>query len=200
MDRKRVLVVHDNPNLTMLINHEREKLIHAIIYFAKNTRYCGKVKLFKLLYFLDFEHFKTTGRSVTGLTYCAWKMGPVPTKLADEIESPEPDFASVLEIKEVPTYRGKPMLSFNPTISFSNEHFTKRELKLLEQLASEFKDTKADDMIEATHLENLPWDKVFNQEKKPQAEIPYEYALQVNEKEELLKIVHDRREMIEAIG
>ena len=40
----------------MLINHEREKLINAIIYFAKNTRFLGKTKLCKLLYFLDFEH------------------------------------------------------------------------------------------------------------------------------------------------
>jgi hypothetical protein len=53
----------------MLINHEREKLIQSVIYFAKNTEFCGKVKLFKLLYFLDFEHYKMTGRSVTGLKY-----------------------------------------------------------------------------------------------------------------------------------
>jgi hypothetical protein len=51
----------------MLITHERDKLINAIIFFAKNTRFLGKTKLCKLLYFLDFEHFKETGRPVTGL-------------------------------------------------------------------------------------------------------------------------------------
>ncbi|MBD9356790.1 Panacea domain-containing protein [Methylomonas albis] len=184
----------------MLISHEREKLLQTVVYFAQNTKFCGKVKLFKLLYFLDFEHFKVTGRSVTGLKYSAWKMGPVPTKLFDEIESPEPDFAEALEITEIPTYRGNPMLSFTPIHPFSNEFFTKRELKLLDKLATEYKNTKAEDMIEATHLENLPWDKVFNQQASPQAEIPYEYALQVNEKDEMLKIVRERKEMIEAIG
>jgi uncharacterized phage-associated protein len=39
----------------------------------------------KLLYFLDFIHFKQTGKCVTGLDYYAWKRGPVPKKLFDEI-------------------------------------------------------------------------------------------------------------------
>lgn len=183
----------------MLIKHEREKLIQSIIYLAKNTRFCGKIKLFKLLYFLDFEHYKITGRSVTGLKYSAWKMGPVPTTLFDELESPEPDFASAISISEIATSRGKPMLSLNPINEFSSELFSKRELKLLERLASEYREAKSEDMIEATHLENMPWDKVFNKQGMPQAEIPYEYALQINEKEEMLNIIREREEMIGAI-
>jgi len=184
----------------MLISHEREKLIQAVIYFAQKTERCGKVKIFKLLYFLDFEHYKITGRSVTGLKYSAWKMGPVPTELFDELESPEPDMAEALEISEIPTYRGKPMLSLKPIKEFSSELFTKRELKLLERLAHDYKETNADDMIEATHLENLPWDKVYNKESSPQAEIPYEYALRPNEREEMIKMIREREEMIGAIG
>ena len=48
----------------MLISRNREKLINAIVYFAANTQHCGKVKLFKLLYLLDFAHFRETGRGV----------------------------------------------------------------------------------------------------------------------------------------
>jgi hypothetical protein len=51
----------------MLVTHEREKLINAILYFAHETKYLGKFKLFKLLYLLDFEHFRLTGHSVTEL-------------------------------------------------------------------------------------------------------------------------------------
>ena len=46
----------------MLIEHNREKLINSIIYFISNTKYCGKTKLFKLLYYLDFMHFIGTKR------------------------------------------------------------------------------------------------------------------------------------------
>jgi uncharacterized phage-associated protein len=184
----------------MLICHEREKLIQAIIYFAQKTKFCGKVKLFKLLYFLDFEHYKISGRSVTGLSYCAWKMGPVPTALTEELDCPEPDLAEAIEISEIPTYRGSSMLSLKPIKEFSSEFFTKREMKLLERLSAEYYETKSEDMIEATHLENMPWDKVYNQEKSPRAEIPYEYALRASEREEMLKIIHEREEMFGALG
>lgn len=83
----------------MLISHERDKLINAILFFGKETKNCGKTKLFKLLYFLDFEHFKQTGRSVTGLEYHAWKMGPVPVTLYDEFNSPSLDLKKSINIK-----------------------------------------------------------------------------------------------------
>ena len=68
----------------MIVTHYREKLIQAIVYLSDNTRHCGKIKLFKLLYLLDFEHFRQTGHSVTGMEYRAWKMGPVPIELVQE--------------------------------------------------------------------------------------------------------------------
>jgi hypothetical protein len=55
------------PSAAMLVTHEREKLINAILYFAHETKYLGKFKLFKLLYLLDFEHFRLTSHSVTEL-------------------------------------------------------------------------------------------------------------------------------------
>ncbi|MBE0507712.1 MAG: SocA family protein [Marinospirillum sp.] len=183
----------------MLITHEREKMIQAIIFFAKNTRYCGKVKLFKLLYFLDFEHFKTTGRSVTGLTYSAWPMGPVPVALYGELDCPEPDLAEAVKISEIATGR-MPMLSFDPLVDFSADHFTRREMKLMQQLAHEYADCKSEEIIEATHLENLPWDRVFNKEGKKQAEIPYSYALRASEAEEMMQMVGERQEFMQAIA
>src|SRR3989344_7847794 len=83
----------------MLITHEREKLLNAIIYFAAHTLHCGKTKLFKLLCLLDFEHFRLTGRSVTGLKYYAWEKGPVPVALEDEWGEFKPDLDSAIQIK-----------------------------------------------------------------------------------------------------
>ena len=70
----------------MIINHNKEKLINSIIYFLQNTENCKKTKLVKLLYFLDFTHFKDTGRSVTGLSYKAFPLGPYPEKLGKKID------------------------------------------------------------------------------------------------------------------
>ncbi len=71
-------------NMSMIVTHHRAKLINAIIYFANRTKYCGKTKILKLLYFLNFTHFKQTSKSVTGLDYFAWEMGPVPKVLFEE--------------------------------------------------------------------------------------------------------------------
>ncbi len=84
----------------MLISREREKLFEAIKYFAAHTKYCGLVKVFKLLFFLDFDHFRQTGRSVTGLQYEAWQMGPVPAELYSELNGkPNSDLSAHIQVE-----------------------------------------------------------------------------------------------------
>lgn len=184
----------------MLITHEREKLIQAIIFFVQNTRHCHKVKLFKLLYFLDFEHFKDTGRSVTASDYAAWPMGPVPVDLMAEIELPQPDMAASVAFTSQAIKGGtQVMLNIEPKVEFSSKNFSKREMQLMRRLAEEYRDTKADDMIEATHLENMPWDKVYNQQNARQQRIPYELALRSQEAEALMRVARDRQELMESL-
>ena len=138
----------------MLISHTREKLLNAIIYFAGNTKYCGKTKLLKLLYFFDFMHFKQTGRSVTGLDYFAWDMGPVPKNLFEELSGAmKPDMKAT--IKELPE---EGFQKIQPLRKFDRKYFSKKEMTLLEELSFIFKNAKADDMVESTHLKNEPWD------------------------------------------
>jgi uncharacterized phage-associated protein len=179
----------------MLATHEREKLINAVIYFARNTRFCGKTKLFKLLYFADFEHFKALGRSVTGLNYFAWKMGPVPVELHEEIEQPERDMADAVQFEERPVKNGT-MLLIKPRREFDARHFTKRELAILDRLATEYRSATAEDMIESTHLENRPWHRVYEQEGRRQQQIPYEYAVNQQEADLLEGLISERREIL----
>ncbi|OAJ47773.1 Panacea domain-containing protein [Pseudomonas marginalis] len=184
----------------MLITHEREKLIQAIIFFVSNTQHCHKIKLFKLLYFLDFEHFKETGRSVTGSDYSAWPKGPVPVDLMAEIELPQPDMAASIRFSNQAIRNGQQvMLNIEPRIEFSSKNFTKRELGLMRRLAEEYRSTLADDMIEATHLENMPWDKVFNQQGARQQRIPYELAIRSQEIDALMRVARDRKELMECL-
>jgi len=185
----------------MLVTHEREKLIQAITFFVTHTRQCGKVKLFKLLYFLDFEHFKLTGRSVTGQDYSAWKMGPVPVALHEEIDAPQPDMADALDFGQKPIRGGEQMmLDIKPKAAFSDRHFTRREMALMRSLAEEYRDARSDDMVEATHLENMPWDKIYNQQGLRQQKIPYELALRADEAKSMTRVAADRREVVDRLG
>jgi uncharacterized phage-associated protein len=182
-----------------MIDRQREKLLQVVVYFATNVRKLGKVKLFKLLYFLDFEHFRATGRSVTGLDYFAWQMGPVPVSLYSELDGPLPDWQGKAKFTTIPTAKGK-MLSVKAEADFDPSHFTRRELGLLDQLAAEFKFTDADDMIEATHLENLPWHKIWVEQGAKQALIPYDLALRQQDREAMLAAADDHSQMVRALS
>ena len=156
----------------MINTHHREKIINAIIYFARKTKYCGKTKLLKLLYFLDFSHFNRTGKPVTGLDYFAWEMGPVPKELFEELSgNMKPDMKN--SIHELPA---EGFQQTRPKKNFDDRYFSKNEMQLLEEISCIFKDAQADAMVESTHLKNEPWEKTLK-EKGAFQKIDYMLAI-----------------------
>jgi len=146
-----------------LIDKSKEKLINSILYFCKNTKYLTQTKLYKLLYFLDFMHFRETGRSVTGLTYYAWEMGPVPKKLYLEIKQQKAP-KEILECIRVHKDEGADetkMITFEKSREPNMRVFSEREKELLEKVAFIFQEAKAEHMVEVTHLKNQPWEKTI---------------------------------------
>ncbi|RUO38133.1 hypothetical protein CWE13_00320 [Aliidiomarina shirensis] len=183
----------------MIISNERNKLINAICYFSENVEKLGKTKLCKLLYFLDFRHFRDTGRPVTGLNYYAWPMGPVPAELYNEINNPKEDLAASIEFRETTAYRGK-MLTVTKKSDTDTSIFTRRELSMLRELSEKYKTATADEMVEETHLENQPWHQVFEVEGKRQSLIPYELAVRTAEHEMVMSVSKDRQELMEKLS
>ena len=180
----------------MLISHERRKLFQAIVFFSEHTRKLGKTKLFKLLYFLDFEHFKRTGRSVTGLAYFAWPKGPVPKQLHEEFADPPSDLLQHVGIETIRTLRG-PMEKPVAKVSFDSRLFSKRELQLMRDLAARYRNATAEEMIEDTHLENKPWHEVYDVQGLKQSQIPYELALNKQEADEMRRHIRERQEVVD---
>jgi uncharacterized phage-associated protein len=160
----------------MLITHERDKLINAIVYFAENTEHFGKTKLFKLLYLLDIEHYRQTGRSVTGLDYYAWKLGPVPIALDEEIEEPAADLdaAVTMQPEQVFNHTRMRIIAIQ---NFDSSYFSKRELRLLECLAEKYKNCFAKDMVDVTHSKGDPWDRVYADGQGYNEQIPFELSV-----------------------
>ncbi len=160
----------------MLKTHSREKLINAAIYFAERTCFCGKIKLIKLLYLLDFEHFRQTGVSVTGLEYCALKIGPLPMELYHEWDALEADFAEAIDI--VPEKAlGLVRESVRPKRAFDDAHFTRRELRLMEDLAERFREDYCKPMIGVTNEERSPWASIWDDGRGNLGRIPYSLAI-----------------------
>jgi uncharacterized phage-associated protein len=150
----------------MYQQHYREKLLQAIVYFARHTQKLGITKLMKLLYYLDFIHFRQTGTPVTGLDYYAWERGPVPRDVWQELSDPDrlpADVKQVIRVDRIPMQRGGEFLKISPRVSFDSTFFTPREVRLLGELAEIFAEANADDMVEASHLRNQPWHKTIKE-------------------------------------
>ncbi|MBW1615434.1 MAG: SocA family protein [Deltaproteobacteria bacterium] len=115
----------------MIITRQREKLINAIIFFTKKIKSCGITKLLKLLYYLDFWHFRETGESVTGLDYYAWDYGPT---LHNELSNQmRPDLAKAVKI-----VTKNQLNHIVPNKNFDLKYFSKREKKLLNKAVEIF--------------------------------------------------------------
>jgi len=185
----------------MLIRRERERLINAIIYFAANTQHCGKIKLIKLLYLLDFEHFRQTGRSVTGLDYQAWKLGPVPLSLFQEWDSFDADLDAAIEIRpeKVIDYTRETVV---PKRAFDDAHFTKRELRLMAELAERLRGSYSKPMIDMTHDELGPWHTIWDSGRGINGRIPYSLAIPEGSphREEILASADEFQSVAAAFG
>ena len=180
-----------------LINHSKEKLCNAIVYFAKNTKHCGITKLMKLLYYLDFIHYRQTGKSVTGQQYSAWKMGPVPVDVYREL-SEQADKGTGVCDAAVLVNRGEFFKEVVPKKKFNSLYFSDREMKILREVAEIFRDAQAEVMVEATHLKNSPWEKTKN-DKGMLQEIDYDLALDGSSDQLDPEIIKERREEINEV-
>jgi uncharacterized phage-associated protein len=190
----------------MIITHSREKLINAVLYFAQKTKKCGKTKLMKLLYLLDFQHFKETGKPVTDLEYLALDFGPVPKAFYEEISSsPKQDLKSLVTIAGTGDFPGdfqkiSPQKGKKPDMDF----FSPREKKLLEKIVYVYKDVNAEEISEISHLPDQPWDKTKNT-KGMYSLIDYILAIDDKAAEELPREIAqeryiERQEMLKNYG
>ena len=145
---------------------ERQKLLEAAAFFVSHTKNCGLVKLFKLLYYADMLHFRETGRGMTGLNYRALPYGPGPTELYNEVQAPMADMRRVLSIQSPP--RGDanddaPRLTRITIVrNPGTDELTKRELRIINELAEIFRDVTAEQISDISHARNGPWDVAKN--------------------------------------
>jgi hypothetical protein len=163
----------------IFVSHQRDKLINAVLFFTTFTQHCHKLKLFKLLSFLDFEHYRQTGYPSIGLEYEAWPMGPVPVALESELDAPHPDLSAAVKItRRKDRNSGKLVrLDLSPKRQFDQRYFSKRELGIMRQLMLFWNDARGEDMSEFSHLRGLPWAMVYRDGLGRGQRIPYKLSI-----------------------
>jgi len=171
-----------------------EKILNGIKYFVLHTKNVGRTKLFKLLYFWDFMHFKRYGMSITGYDYYTYPFGPVPKEIYDDIIKDElPEFLrgnlSIIEDDKEDEEDGyKRFKIVLKKRKVESDCFSPNEYAILKEVAYIYKEATAKQMTEITHLSNSPWDKTV----KNGMLIKIDYFLAIDNETEL-----DREEIEE---
>ena len=130
---------------------DRVKTTHVILYFAECTQ-PYKTKLNKLLFYSDFDHFRSNAQSITGLKYAAIPHGPVPNHYEYLFEALVDEGIirkeySIIGNGEVEQILPSGMMKFDASL------FSPSELESIKYIAEKFKDTTATDIAELSHQE-----------------------------------------------
>lgn len=172
------------------VNIPLPKLKAIVLYFSTNTdtKFLGKVKLMKLIYFLDFTHLKKYGSPITYDTYYNLQHGPIPSSIKNLIDDAAEDIDTSVLADTIRFERpsGTRMYRILPTRKLSEtdiKYFSKTELDILKQVCLRFADKNTQYIVNASHKE-APWRETEFRDK-----IPYELAAEdedaVVDKEEI---------------
>lgn len=134
-----------------------EKLREVLFYVLEKVGAkpnVGETVLYKLLYFIDFDYYEKTGKSITGLTYIRNHFGPTPTR----------DFVSVVEgmkkrdeIEVVETkYFKNTQKKYLPNKNIELRELKADELQHIDATLARLSDKTATELSELSHYDT-PW-------------------------------------------
>jgi len=133
-----------------------KKYKNVIIFFANRVKNgtLGKLKMMKLLYFLDFDFFEKYGKSITGDEYLRFEYGPVPRMAEKVLKQMNGKEIKITKKKVKKGYNDQQLIE--PLIDFDINAFTKEELLFMEGIADKWEKFSGTEMKIASHGE-APW-------------------------------------------
>jgi hypothetical protein len=185
----------------------RVRLLNALLFFAAKLENPFKTSLCKMLWHLDYEHFKVTGLTVTNQRYVALMNGPVPQPFYGELWDrvlPD-DFREYMRAEELPAgSSGRPTMKFVPLVEANLDVFSPRQRKLMMDLVEKYGKLGAGRLCDTTHETGDLWELTFN-EADPDAENEIDFMRTPPEKlkvdlEFAREAMRSRKEMIEVFG
>lgn len=149
------------------------KLTHMVMFFAEKMK-PFKTKMNKLLFYADFFNFRRTAFSISGMQYVAINHGPVPNNFQSIFEYLANEGYIDRNITMFPSGYEGTVFTASSKHQFDKSLFAESELTVLNDVATIFKDTSTNEIIELSHLEQA-W--IDNEGDK--AIINYEYAFEI---------------------
>lgn len=139
-----------------MVTINEKKYKHVILFFANKIKNgtLRKLKMMKLLYFLDFDFFEKYGKSVTGDQYLRFENGPVPRMAEKIIKQMNSIDIKISKRKVGAGYNDQQHIE--ALKDFDLKLFTKEELIMMEEVADKWSLFSGAEMKSASHGE-APW-------------------------------------------
>jgi uncharacterized phage-associated protein len=168
--------------LKFMVKINETKYKNAILFFANKIRNgtLGKLKVMKLLYFLDFDFFEKYGKSVTGDEYLRFENGPVPRMAEKILKSMAGKEIKITTHKMPKGYNDQQHIE--PLAEFNSAAFSKEEILMMDEIANKWEKFSGSEMKTASHGE-APWIAT-----KPDGIIDYNLSYYRNKYDEMEKM------------
>lgn len=128
-----------------------ERIAHIISFLTSGKEDINKTKLNKLLFYADFGYFKKAGVSMTGITYRAIPLGPVPAEYDKLYMKLVDDGLIQITPKLIKDYYAD---MFQGLKEFDASLFTPPELKVLEGVKEKLCPLSTREIVELSHEES----------------------------------------------
>jgi len=178
------LILKQNPifarTITLIVAMFRpllnDKIGNIIRYFSSQVSHLSLTKLLKLLYLTDETAMRETGSPVTWLEYRAWKNGPVPADIYQEIKHGEKmlignhlialdDYIAV-ERKPNPWRKeSEEVVYIRPKGEPDFSKFSDYETDLLNRILQDYGHRTATQLVDLLHREGSLWHQVVEKNR-----------------------------------
>lgn len=128
-------------------------MIHYIIGRCGFQENVGRVVLFKLLYFSDFDNYELYEQSISGETYLRKRMGPVPLHFQDAITELKKE-GKINETTE--TVINFPKYKYSSLIQPDTSILSSKELQVIDDTINRISHFLSKEISEYSHGD-IPW-------------------------------------------
>ena len=146
-----------------------DKIEAAVSYIAERVSNLFKVKLMKMLWYVDALSCKTSGFAMTGMVYRHHEMGALPVGHYSLMNLEN------LNVHEEESYNYDSMLHIYPTKGMNYRVLSAKDKKVLDAIIKKFNDYKAKEIVDYMHEE-----KAYR-ETNPGDIIPFSLAKEIRE-------------------
>lgn len=164
----------DPDQYTGYVVPDAEKFAELVLFFFQHIDNLFKVKLLKLLFYCDFQHYRLTGHAITGQRYRAIQHGPVPQEYGQRLQEmvQQELLAASFHASIVQSDNGSPVLVYKPKRKANLEVFSESERQVIEQVYQKLGKKSRLELENLSHTE-----RAWKENKAQNGRISYqEYA------------------------